>query len=120
MPHVNAEKNATESQDKETESRDKALRFRVACRLLRNSGAIDTPMPGQKRGESQIDWLVRIGIALDKYTAAEALIAAKRRTKVLDETLQLLQSEAAEDVEINAITDARDNQSAIQININEM
>ena len=71
------------------EAPDRAERFRVACRLLRNAGAIDALMPGQRRGESQIDWLVRIGIAVDKYAAAEALMAAKGRTRVLNETMQL-------------------------------
>ena len=85
---------APEAKDALTEavSEAKALRFRIACRLLRNSGSIDGLMPGQRRGESQIDWLVRIGIAFDKYAAAEALIAAKDRTRVLDESVQLFKS----------------------------
>lgn len=91
-PPLPTSQGAPEAQDPAPEVVE---RFKVACRLLRNSGAIDTLMPGQRRGESQIDWLVRIGVAVDKYASAEALIAAKRRTRVLDETMQLLESDAA-------------------------
>ena len=96
MP-ITDDQGAAEPQDALPEALDAAMayRFKVACRLLRNSGAIDAPMPGQRRGESQIDWLVRIGIAVDKYAAAEGLIACKRRTNVLIETIQLLEAESA-------------------------
>lgn len=89
MP-LTGDENAPEALDLETEARQQ--RFRVACRMLRLSGAIDALMPGQRRGESQIDWLVRIGIAVDKYAAAEGLVVCKRRTRVLDETVQLFEA----------------------------
>lgn len=95
-----ADKSAPEAQDAvpeapESES-DRSFRFRVACRLLRNAGWIDAVVPGQRRGESQIDWLVRIGVAVDKYAAAEALIAAKGLTRVLNKTVEYLCNEAAD------------------------
>ncbi len=91
-----ASQSAPEAQDLLPEASDKAERFQIACKLLRNSGAIDAPMPGQRRGESQIDWLVRIGIAVDKYSAAEALLVAKGRSRVLDQTVQLHKGDAGE------------------------
>lgn len=56
-------------------------RFRAACRFLRLSlhlehGKTRPFLPGQRRGESEIDWLVRIGLARDPLAAAEALIVA--------------------------------------------
>ena len=53
-------------------------RFRLNCRLLRNSEKLDIRLDGQRRGESLIDYLVRVGIASDPYAAAEALIVARR------------------------------------------
>lgn len=64
-------------------------RFRLACRMLRNAGHLDHPLPGQRRGESPLDWLVRHGLAIDPRRAAEALIAAKGLTHVLDELMAL-------------------------------
>ena len=92
---------AAEPQDEqpeaEAEQRARQLRFKVACRLLRNSGSIAAQLPGQRRGESQIDYLVRIGVAVDKYAAAEALIVAKNKLRVLDETIEyFFNDEAAE------------------------
>lgn len=57
------------------------LRFRAACRLLRLShklehGKTKPFLPGQYRGESAIDWLVRLGLAQDPMRAAEALLVA--------------------------------------------
>ena len=91
MPHFD-DKGATESQDAVPEAPEsaKALRFRVACRMLRLSGSIDGILPDQKRGESQIDWFVRHGVAIDKYAAAEALISAKDMVRVLNETMREL------------------------------
>ena len=60
-------------------------RFRVACAMLRRAGHLDMPLPGQRRGESQIDWLVRLGLAPDPQTAAEMLILGRGLTAVLDE-----------------------------------
>ena len=94
-----ADKSAAEPQDRlpEASESDQSYRFRVACRSLRNGGWIDATMPGQRRGESQIDWLVRIGVAVDKYAAADALIAAKGLTRVLDDTVGFLRDESAAD-----------------------
>ena len=97
MTPAATDKSAPEAQDalSETTESDQSYRFRVACRLLRGAGRIDATMPGQRRGESQIDWLVRIGVAVDKYHAAEALIVAKGLTRVLEETIQYLDNESA-------------------------
>ena len=62
----------------------KEHRFETACRLLRNAGALDELMPGQHQDESRVDWFVRIGIAVDKYASAEALIIGKGLEKALD------------------------------------
>lgn len=56
-------------------------RFRAACRLLRASGALrhgkTLPyLPGQRAGESVVDWLVRLGLAQSPQLAAEALLLA--------------------------------------------
>ena len=74
-------------------------RFRLSCRMLRNSGKLDhgragmpvpvPPLPGQRRGESPIDWMVRLGLAMDVHSAAEALIAGQCLTSVLEELLAL-------------------------------
>ena len=92
-----ADKSAPEAQDAvpAAPESDQSSRFRVACRLLRNGGWIDAVVPGQRRGESQIDWLVRIGVAVDKYHAADALIVAHGLTRVLNETVQYLDNESA-------------------------
>ena len=94
-----ADKSAAEPQEAlpEAPESDESFRFRVACRSLRSGGWIDATMPGQRRGESQIDWLVRIGVAVDKYHAADALIAAKGLTRVLDDTVGFLRDESAAD-----------------------
>ena len=70
---------------------DKNLRFRVACRMLRNAGHLDAAkaLPGQKRGESHIDFLVRQGLAKDKYLAAEMLIIGRGLERALNETLAI-------------------------------
>jgi len=60
-------------------------RFRVACTMLRRAGHLDDPLPGQRRGESPIDWLVRLGLAPDPQTAAEMLILGRGLTALLDE-----------------------------------
>lgn len=56
-------------------------RFRAACRFLRLSGGLEHGktkpyLPGQRSGESAIDWMVRIGLAKTPALAAEALIVA--------------------------------------------
>lgn len=61
--------------------RTKLIRFRAACRLLRLShklehGKTKSFLPGQRRGESAIDWLVRFELAQNPMLAAEALIVA--------------------------------------------
>lgn len=68
---------------------NKGVRFRLACRMLRNAGHLDVQLPGQRRNESPVDWLVRLGLAVDAYAAAEALIAARGLTHVLDELMTL-------------------------------
>ena len=64
-------------------------RFRIACRMLRNAGYLDVELPGQRRGESPIDWLVRIGLAEHPHAAAEMLITGRGLTAVLDELVNL-------------------------------
>ncbi len=39
---------------------EESRRFRLSCRMLRLAGHFDKPLPGQRRGESPIDWLVRL------------------------------------------------------------
>jgi len=58
--------------------------------MLRKAGKLDQgkgldPLPGQKKGESPIDWLVRLGLAPNPRTAAEMLILANGLQPVLDE-----------------------------------
>lgn len=60
-------------------------RFRIACRMLRNSGKFDIELPGQRAGESPVDWLVRLGLATTPRVAAEMLIMGAELTDVLDE-----------------------------------
>lgn len=64
-----------------------AKRFKLACRMLRNSGRLnyDLMLAGQREKESPIDWLVRIGLAPDPWTAAEMLILGQGQTDLLDE-----------------------------------
>ena len=71
-------------------------RFRLNCRLLRNSEKLDIRLDGQRRGESLIDYLVRVGIASDPYAAAEALIVARRMQRQRDDVLQMLNDIPAE------------------------
>ena len=59
-------------------------RFRIACRMLRLAGKLDQQMPGQKAGESAIDWLVRLGLARDPQTAAEMLLYGSGGQGALD------------------------------------
>ena len=65
-------------------------RFKLACAMLRKAGKLDQgkeldPLPGQRRGESPIDWLVRLGLAPNARTAAEMLILANGLQPALDE-----------------------------------
>ena len=79
---------------------DDARRFRLSCRLLRKCGALDhggydmygqaVPLlPGQHRGESAIDWLVRLQLAASTHAAAEMLIEGRGLRTTLDELLAL-------------------------------
>lgn len=70
-------------------------RFRAACRLLRASGRLDHGkllpyLPGQRAGESAIDWLVRIGLAQSPMLAAEALLIAAGMAEDWQNVLVLL------------------------------
>ncbi len=75
-------------------------RFRAACRLLRASGGLDHGkllpyLPGQRAGESAVDWLVRIGLARSPPLAAEALLVAAGMSEDWQNALTLLaESEA--------------------------
>lgn len=60
-------------------------RFRIACRMLRNAGHFERQLPGQRPGESPVDWLVRLGLAPDAYTASEMLILGAGLRALLDE-----------------------------------
>lgn len=80
----------TENELKQAETAEPALfkpsaRFKVACRMLREAGHLDVPLPGQRRGESALDWLVRLGLAPDARTAVEMLILGRGLMPVLDE-----------------------------------
>lgn len=66
-------------------------RFRIACRMLRKSGLLDTKLLGQRPSESLIDYLVRTGVAASPRHAAIALIHAKGLAHVLDELEVLLE-----------------------------
>lgn len=69
-------------------SKEEASRkFRLACRMLRNAGILDTPLPPQKRSESLLDWMARAGLAASPQAAAEALLAARGLTPLRDELL---------------------------------
>lgn len=61
-----------------------ADRHRVACRMLRHAGHLDQKLPGQRRGESPIDWLVRLGLAPSPQVAAEMLILGQGLLPALD------------------------------------
>ena len=65
-------------------------RFKLACRMLRASptpgfGGYSDPLPGQKKGESPIDWLVRLGLAKNTHLAAEMLIVGQGFAQTLAE-----------------------------------
>jgi hypothetical protein len=60
-------------------------RFKLACLELRRSGKMDIPLPGQKRGETPVDWLVRHELAPDDKTAAEMLLLAFGLRNYVDE-----------------------------------
>ena len=62
------------------------LRFKAACKMLRDGGYFDrlADLPGQRRGESPIDWLVRLGLAPSPQVAAEMLILGAECRHVLD------------------------------------
>lgn len=62
-----------------------AERFKVACRMLRQAGHLDAPLPGQRRGESAVDWLVRLSLAQDSRAAAEMLILGRGLQPLLNE-----------------------------------
>lgn len=65
-------------------------RFRIACRMLRNSSAFDRMLlPQQRRGESPIDWLTRQGLAPSPQVAAEMLILGAGLQSLLDELCQI-------------------------------
>lgn len=66
-----------------------SIRFKIACRMLRNAGHLDKELPGQRRGESPIDWLVRLGLAPSSQVAASMLIQGAGLTDVLEEVLRL-------------------------------
>lgn len=57
-----------------SEPNEESRRFRLSCRMLRLAGHLDKPLPGQRRGESPVDWLVRLGLAKTPHSAAAALI----------------------------------------------
>ena len=67
------------------------LRFRLACRMLRNAGHLDAEkaLPGQRLGESMIDYFVRCGIARDKFLAAEMLIVGRGLQNGLNELVSM-------------------------------
>lgn len=75
---------------------DEQRRFRLNCRLLRNSGWLDIRLQEQRQGESLIDCLVRLGIATDARAAAEALIVARRMQQQRDDVLVMLKEMPAE------------------------
>lgn len=75
------------------EKKGSARRFRLACRMLRKGGYFDVQLPGQRRGESQIDWLVRLGLASEPWVAAEMLILGQGR---LIEFLDLFDAEGVD------------------------
>lgn len=68
-------------------------RFRIACRMLRQSGRLDNELPQRKRGESAIDFLCRWGVASSPAVAAEMLILGAGLQSLLDELCMLPESE---------------------------
>jgi hypothetical protein len=65
-------------------------RFVLACRILRQSGKFggfygENRLPGQRKSESPIDWLVRLGLAPTPQIAAEMLILGAGCTNLLNE-----------------------------------
>lgn len=72
-----------------TLSPEQRRRFRIACRMLRQAGRFDKDLPQQRRGESPIDWLCRLGLAPSPYVAAEMLIMAQGLQELLTELCSL-------------------------------
>lgn len=68
-------------------------RFKIACRMLRQSGRLDKELPQQRRGESPIDWLVKLGLAPTPALAAEMLIVGAGLQPLLDQLCQLPEQE---------------------------
>lgn len=68
-------------------------RFKIACRMLRNAGRLDRDLPQQRRGESPVDWLVRLDLAPSPSVAAEMLIIGAGLQLVLDELCSLPESQ---------------------------
>jgi hypothetical protein len=82
---------------------DSKRQFRLNCRLLRNSGKLDIYLQEQKPGESLIDCLVRLGIAIDARAAAEALIVARRMQQQRDDVLKLIDSTSTDQLPENLL-----------------
>lgn len=61
--------------------------------MLRQAGRLDKELPQQKRGESPIDWLCRLGLASSPAVAAEMLVVGQGLQKVLDELCSLGEDE---------------------------
>lgn len=74
-------------------SAEQRRRFRIACRMLRQAGRLDKELPQQKRGESPIDWLFRLGLASSPAVAAEMLVVGQGLQNVLDELCSLGEDE---------------------------
>jgi hypothetical protein len=74
-------------------------RFKVACKMLRLGGCLDVALPGQRKGESPIDYLVRHKLAIDVHHAAYALIEGQGLTAALDDVMAIpfLESDGAPD-----------------------
>lgn len=68
-------------------------RFRIACRMLRQSGRLDNEPPQRKRSESAVDFLCRWGVASSPAVAAEMLILGAGLQSLLDELCRLPESE---------------------------
>lgn len=68
-------------------------RFKIACRMLRKSGKLDLTLPQQRKGESPIDWLCRIGIASSPAVSVEMLVLGAGLRPLLDELCELPESE---------------------------
>jgi uncharacterized membrane protein len=74
-------------------SPEQRRRFRIACRMLRQAGRLDKELAQQKRGESPIDWLCRLGLASSPAIAAEMLIVGAGLHPLLDQLCQLPEEE---------------------------